>query len=197
MLPLRASAGPGTLASRTAAIVERQAALYPVVLFGPEYHRLERHYYASSTINRMPGPGTQTSTYLVILLPGAVGSRGGDILEPTAVDIFPGERRMYRPTTNKTGATPLYAQKKRNTPKPALRRWGRERGRGTHLLLPLLSAKMLGLLWKYTMGAYTGDVHISLFLRSIHTIFPDRRGILLSRQREEARRGDGGRGCSR
>ena len=35
-----------------------KAALYLLVSFRADYQRLQRHCYTSSTINRMPGPGT-------------------------------------------------------------------------------------------------------------------------------------------
>ena len=72
--------------------------------------RLQGPYYTSSSINRMPGPGMQTSAYHVILPPGAVASRGGDIEEP-AVDIFHGERRICTaPPRIGQAPPPLYAQ---------------------------------------------------------------------------------------
>ena len=87
--------------------------LNPLVALGAYYQRLKRHYNTSSTSNRMPGPGTQTSTYHGMLTPGVVGSRNGDISEPTAVDIFLGERRMYRAATKRQSPPPFMLNRRK------------------------------------------------------------------------------------
>ena len=55
---------------------------------------------------------------------------------------------------------------------------------------------MLVLLWKYPMEAHTGNVYMFIPSFTLYVLSPDWRGIFLSRQRGQARRGIGGTGAA-